>query len=193
MVTALQTLVTRKVDIDDPVVLTVGKFAAGTKENIIPDEAVFEATIRSFSPANRVLLEDAVHRLLRGIADAHGLKAEIAWTPGYPPTVNDLDEYAFARATLTDLFGEERYDEEAFADPGTEDFSYVLERVPGAYVSISACNAEDPVVGTGQPLLPRGLRRLGAAGLRGVPRRGRHAPAGGRRDRLTGSPPDQVM
>ena len=145
MVTALQTLVTRKVDIDDPVVLTVGKFAAGTKENIIPDEAVFEATIRSFSPANRVLLEDAVHRLLRGIADAHGLKAEIAWTPGYPPTVNDVDEYAFARATLTDLFGAERYDEEAFADPGTEDFSYVLERVPGAYVSISACSADDVV------------------------------------------------
>ena len=49
MVTALQTLVTRRVDINDPVVLTVGKFAAGTKENIIPDEAVFEATIRSFS------------------------------------------------------------------------------------------------------------------------------------------------
>ena len=145
MVTALQTLVTRKVDIDDPVVLTVGKFAAGTKENIIPDEAVFEATIRSFSPANRVLMKDAVLRLLEGLADAHGLKAEIEWTPGYPPTVNDVDEYAFARATLEDLFGQERYDEEPFADPGTEDFSYVLERVPGAYVSISACDADDPV------------------------------------------------
>ncbi len=145
MVTALQTLVTRRVDIDDPVVLTVGKFAAGTKENIIPDEAVFEATIRSFSPENRVLLKSAVCRLLEGIADAHGLRAEIEWTPGYPPTVNDHDEYAFARATLTDLFGEERYDEEPFADPGTEDFSYVLERVPGTYVSISACNADDVV------------------------------------------------
>jgi hippurate hydrolase len=145
MVTALQTLVTRKVDIDDPVVLTVGRFAAGTKENIIPDEAVFEATIRSFSPANRVLLEKAVRRLLEGIADAHDLRAEIEWTPGYPPTVNDVDEYAFARATLVDLFGEDRYDEEASADPGTEDFSYVLERVPGAYVSISACAAGDPV------------------------------------------------
>ncbi len=145
MVTALQTLVTRRVDIDDPVVVTVGKFAAGTKENIIPDEAVFEATIRSFSPENRVLLEKAVPRLLRGIAEAHGLEAEIAWTPGYPPTVNDAGEYAFARATLEDLFGTERYDEEPFADPGTEDFSYVLERVPGAYVSISACPADaDP-------------------------------------------------
>src|SRR3954468_6675490 len=144
MVTALQTLVTRRVDINDPVVLTVGKFAAGTKENIIPDEAVFEATIRSFSRANRDLLEGAVRRLLEGIADAHGLRAEIEWTPGYPVTINDENEYAFARATLSDLFGEGRYDEEHFADPGTEDFSYVLERVPGAYVSISACAADDP-------------------------------------------------
>jgi metal-dependent amidase/aminoacylase/carboxypeptidase family protein len=136
--------VTRRVDINDPVVLTVGKFAAGTKENIIPDEAVFEATIRSFSKGNRDLLAGAVPRLLEGIADAHGLEAEIEWTPGYPVTVNDADEYAFARATLADLFGEDRYDEEEFADPGTEDFSYVLERVPGTYVSISACATDDP-------------------------------------------------
>jgi amidohydrolase len=144
MVTALQTLVTRRVDINDPVVLTVGKFAAGTKENIIGDEAVFESTIRSFSQANRELMAEAVPRLLDGIASAHGLRAEIEWTPGYPVTVNDADEYDFARETLVDLFGEERYDEVEYADPGTEDFSYVLERVPGAYLSISACAADDP-------------------------------------------------
>jgi metal-dependent amidase/aminoacylase/carboxypeptidase family protein len=90
-------------------------------------------------------LKEIVFRLLEGIASAHGLRAEIAWTPGYPPTVNDLDEYAVARTTVADLFGEERYDEAPFSDPGTEDFSYVLERVPGAYVSISACDADDPV------------------------------------------------
>lgn len=144
MVTALQTLVTRRVDIDDPVVLTVGRFVAGTKENIIPDEAVFEATVRSFSPENRALMKLVVPRLLEGIAVAHDLRADITWTPGYPATVNDPDEYAFARNTLVDLFGPGRYDEEQFADPGTEDFSYVLERVPGAYVSISACAAADP-------------------------------------------------
>ena len=144
MVMSLQTLVTRRIDIDDPVVLTVGKFAAGTKENIIPDEATFEATIRSFSPQNRVLMKKAVLHLMEGLASAHGLRAEIEWSPGYPPTVNDLGEYALARETLVDLFGAERYHEEQFADAGTEDFSYVLERVPGAYVSISACAAEPP-------------------------------------------------
>jgi amidohydrolase len=145
MVTALQTLVARRVDINDPVVVTVGRFAAGTKENIIPDEAVFEATIRSFSPANRVMMKDAVLRLLDGIASAHGQRADIEWTPGYPPTVNDVDEYAFARDTLVELFGESRYDEVPDPDPGTEDFSYVLERVPGAYLAISACAAQDPL------------------------------------------------
>ena len=145
MVTALQTLVTRRVDINDPVVLTVGRFAAGTKENIIPDEAVFEATVRSFSPANRVLMKEAVLRLMDGIASAHGLQVETVWTPGYPPTVNDVEEYAFAQGVLVDLFGEDRYVEAPDPDPGTEDFSYVLERVPGAYVAISACSAEDPL------------------------------------------------
>jgi amidohydrolase len=144
MVTALQTLVTRRVDIRDPVVVTVGRFASGTKENIIPDEAVFEATLRSFSAANREMVKDAVLRLVEGLATAHGLRAEVTWTPGYPPTVNDLAEYELARETVVDLFGGGRYDEEEFADPGTEDFSYVLERVPGAYLSISACSDPDP-------------------------------------------------
>jgi amidohydrolase len=144
MVTALQTLVTRRIDIDDPVVLTIGRFAAGTKENIIPDEAVFEGTVRSFSADTRSLMQETVPRLLEGLASAHGLRAEVDWVPGYPPTVNDPAEYAFARETLIDLFGIKRYQEEPFADAGTEDFSYVLERIPGAYVSISACAAADP-------------------------------------------------
>ena len=144
MVTALQTLVTRRVDINDPVVLTVGTFLAGTKENIIPDDARFEATLRSFSPQSRDLMKEAVLRLLAGLAEAHGLRAEIAWSPGYPQTVNDPAEYTLARDTIVDLFGAGRYSEERFPDAGTEDFSYVLERVPGAYLSISACATDSP-------------------------------------------------
>ena len=92
IVLALQTLVTRRVDIRDPAVLTVGRFAAGTKENVIPDEAEFGATVRSFGEQSRSMLRNAVPRLARGIADAHGLHAEVTWTPGYPPTVNDAAE-----------------------------------------------------------------------------------------------------
>ena len=144
MVLALQTLVSRRVDIHDPVVLTVGRFTSGTKENVIPDDAEFAATIRTFSEASRGFMEDAVLRLLHGIAGAHGLRAEIEWTPGYPATVNDAKEYAFAQRTLVDLFGVERYVEEEFAEAGVEDMAYVLERVPGAYMSVSACASEDP-------------------------------------------------
>jgi amidohydrolase len=144
MVLALQTLVARQVPINDPAVLTVGRFTAGTKENIIPDEAEFAATIRSFSATTRTRMRDAVLRLLAGVADAHGLRAEVEWTDGYPATVNDEGEYAFARDVLVDLFGADRFVEEADPDPGTEDFSYVLEQVPGCYVAISACSADDP-------------------------------------------------
>ena len=145
MVLALQALVARQVPINDPAVLTVGTFAAGTKENIIPDEAVFAATIRSFSDRTRSLMKQAVLRLLAGVADAHGLRAEVEWTDGYPATVNDATEYAFVRDVIVDLFGAEHFVEEPDADPGTEDFSYVLQEVPGCYVAVSACNAPDPL------------------------------------------------
>src|SRR3954454_19513322 len=73
MVTALQTFVTRRFDVFDPVVVTVGVFHAGTQHNIIPESAFFEATVRSFSRgAHQQVLEESV-RLIRGIAAAHGL------------------------------------------------------------------------------------------------------------------------
>ena len=144
MVLALQTLVSRQVPINDPAVLTVGTFAAGTKENIIPDEAVFAATIRSFSARTRSRMKESVLRLLAGVADAHGLRAEVEWTDGYPATVNDAEEYSFAREVVVDLFGAESFVEEPDPDPGTEDFSYVLQQVPGCYVAVSACSHADP-------------------------------------------------
>jgi amidohydrolase len=145
MVIALQTMVARRVDINDPVVLTVGRFAAGTKENIIPDDAVFAATVRTFSEHNRTLMAQTVPQLLEGIASAHGVGVEVEWTPGYPATVNDPGEYAAAAATVRDLFGDDRFVEQPAADPGTEDFSFVLEEVPGCYVAVSACAAADPL------------------------------------------------
>ena len=75
IVTALQTLVTRRFDIFDPVVITVGSFHAGTASNVIPDQARFEATVRTFSPAARAAVQDAALRLIKDIAAAHGLTA----------------------------------------------------------------------------------------------------------------------
>ena len=139
IVLALQTMVTRQFDVFDPVVLTVGTFHAGTADNVIPDDAHFVATIRSFSPHARDAVQKAAPRTAVQVAAAHGLTATAEFRDGYPVTINDATELAFAEQTLAGLLGDGRY----FAAPdpltGSEDFSYVLEQVPGAFLMLGAC------------------------------------------------------
>ncbi len=139
MVIALQTLVTRNFDVFDPVVITVGSFRAGTADNIIPDQATFLATVRSFSPESRGTLAELVPRLVGDIARAHGLTAEADYSTEYPVTLNDAAEAAFAVETIADTFGPGRGETAEFPLAGAEDFSFVLERVPGAFVMLGAC------------------------------------------------------
>jgi len=139
IVTALQVLVTRSFDIFDPVVITVGSFHAGTTDNVIPDEARLQVTIRSFSAASREQVREAVVRLVHDIASAHGLTATAKFRDSYPVTVNDQREAQFAAEVVTDLLGEDRYQPQPNPMAGAEDFSYVLEQVPGAFVMLGAC------------------------------------------------------
>ncbi len=139
MVLALQTLVTRKFDVFDPVVITVGSFHAGTTDNVIPDQAKFLATARSYSAASRAALADMVPRLITDIADAHGLTADAEYATEYPVTVNDAAEAAFAGQTIAEVFGPGRGETAQFPITGAEDFSFVLEEVPGAFVFLGAC------------------------------------------------------
>jgi hippurate hydrolase len=139
MVLALQTLVTRKFDVFDPVVITVGSFQAGTTDNVIPDQARFLATARSYSAAARTELADLVPRLINDIASAHGLTADAQYAAEYPVTVNDAAEAAFAVQTITEVFGPGRGETAEFPITGAEDFSFVLEQVPGAFVMLGAC------------------------------------------------------
>ena len=145
MVTALQTLVTRKFDVFDPVVITVGSFHAGTTDNVIPDQARFWATARSFSRESRSALAELVPRLIGDIARAYGLTAEAGYATGYPVTVNDAAEARFASETIAAVFGAERGETAEFPITGAEDFSFVLEQVPGAFVMLGACPpGQDP-------------------------------------------------
>jgi hippurate hydrolase len=139
MVTALQTFATRAFDAFDPVVITVGRFNAGTAANIIPDEACLGLTIRSFSPEVRARVTGGVRELVTGIATAHGLTADVDHRMGYPVTVNSAAEAEFAAATVADVHGPERF--HWLPNPMTtaEDFSFVLEEVPGAFVFLGAC------------------------------------------------------
>jgi len=146
IVLALQTMVTRQFDVFDPVVLTVGSFHAGTADNVIPDEAQLHATVRSFSPAARAAIQQAAPRLARDIASAHGLTVTADYEDGYPVTVNTGDEVTFAERTVADVLGSGRFVTAPNPIPGAEDFSYVLNEVPGAYLMLGAVPADaDPL------------------------------------------------
>ena len=144
IVLALQSTVARGHSIWDPVVVTVGTLHAGTAPNIISDDATMTGTLRSFSAAARTQLHNEVVRVAEQIAAAHGMRAEVSLHLGYPVTVNNPAEFAFAKATILDLFGTERWVDMPDPEAGAEDFSYVLQEVPGAYVFLSACASSDP-------------------------------------------------
>ncbi|GAA4635114.1 M20 family metallopeptidase [Actinoallomurus vinaceus] len=139
MVTALQTFATRRFDPFDPVVITVGSFHAGSKANIIPAEARFDLTIRSFSREAHARVVEGTGELLRGIAAAHGLDVEVHHEMGYPVTVNTAAEAEAAAATIGDLYGPERFVWAPNPLTAAEDFSFVLDEVPGAFVFLGAC------------------------------------------------------
>ena len=138
IVTALQTMVTRRFDVFDPVVVTVSTMHAGTTHNVIPDEARFGAIARSYSAASRERLRKETLRLVADIARGHGLAADAEYTEGYPATLNNAAEAAFAAATAAEVFGAERALPAEHPVTASEDFSFVLEQVPGAFVRLGA-------------------------------------------------------
>jgi amidohydrolase len=138
MVVALQTLVTRQFDVFDPVVVTIGSFHGGTQHNIIPERARFDATVRTFSTAAQAAIEERAVRLCRGIAEAHGLRAEVVWETLYPVTVNDTGEAAFVAGSAAALLGDQAVLPMPNPHPGSEDFSRVLQQVPGVMAFLGA-------------------------------------------------------
>jgi hippurate hydrolase len=136
IVLALQTFITRTVSIFAPGVLTVAHVQAGTTHNIIPETATLRGTVRALAPETRAQILDGIQRVARGVGDAHGLSAEVAFEPGYPVTVNDAAAADLALEVAARLLGTERAIEQPTPQMAAEDFSFVLERVPGAMVSL---------------------------------------------------------
>jgi amidohydrolase len=132
IVQALQTRVTRSVDVFTPAVVTIGHIRAGTTTNVIPETAQLDGTLRALSPGVRSEVHAAVRRVAEHVAAAHEMTAEVTIDNGYPVTVNDGAAADGVLATAGWLVGEAR--SVAMPDPvmGAEDFSYILERVPGA-------------------------------------------------------------
>jgi hippurate hydrolase len=145
IVGALQTFVTRQVDVFDPAVVTVGRIAAGTVSNVIPETAVLEGTMRAVSAEARERVRDGLARVATNVAAAHDMTAEVDIRPGYPVTVNHRAPAAEVLALAGRLVGERRTYEMPTPVMGAEDFSYVIERVPGMMAFIGARPAsEDP-------------------------------------------------
>jgi amidohydrolase len=128
---ALQTMVTRRADISDPIVLTCTRVTAGTANNVIPESAEMGGTIRATSEAARERAHEGIHRVARNIAAAHSCEANVTIRRGYPVTINDGEFVDFARGVATELLGAENYVDRSAPIMGAEDFSYVLQRVPG--------------------------------------------------------------
>jgi hippurate hydrolase len=148
IVTALQAMVTRRVDAFDPAVVSVTRIVAGTAFNVIPAAAQVQGTIRTISEATRRLVRERLERMVAGIAGAHDVEAKVHVIPGYPVTVNDAAFTEFARGVAGELQGPEACLDMRAPVMGAEDFSYILERVPGALVFLGA----RPGGGRGEPL-----------------------------------------
>ena len=132
IVQALQTLVTRRVDVFDPGVVTVTQIHTGTTSNVIPETAMINGTIRAVSERTRSLLHDGIRRVSEGIAAAHGMEVEVDLHIGYDVTINNEDKASFAADVATAVSGDRNVRIMDHPVMGAEDFSYVLNRVPGA-------------------------------------------------------------
>ena len=139
MVGALQTAITRRVDTHQPVVLTIAHIIAGTTDNVIPETAFMEGTLRTMSEETRAQMHEEIRRVCRYTALAHGCAAGVEIVPGYPVTVNDdaaADRIAVVSAAL---LGPEQVTTMPTPIMGAEDFSYVLAEVPGALAFLGGC------------------------------------------------------
>jgi len=139
IVLAAQSMVTRKINAFDPAILTVAHLVAGTTSNVIPEVALVHGTLRAVSARTRELVREELKKLASGIAVAHGATAEVVVRLGYPVTVNDASVATWAREIVDGLLGEGFAIEMPTPVMGAEDFSYVLEQVPGALVFLGMC------------------------------------------------------
>jgi hippurate hydrolase len=142
IVQALQTMITRRIDVFDPAVVTVGRIVAGTVNNIIPETAQIDGTIRTVSERTRRTVHDGIRRVAEGIAAAHDAEVIVDVVDGYPVTVNDKAQANVVLDLAKELVGADKTIRLPNPIMGAEDFSYVLQEVPGAMVFLGGTHAD---------------------------------------------------
>jgi len=162
--TGLYTMVTRDIDAFDPAMVTVASIHGGTAGNIIPETAEMIGTIRAVSESTRKKVHSVITRVAQGVAAAHGCTVDVNIIKGYPVTVNDAAMVKVVESAAARVLGEGRYLEAPTPIMGSEDFSYLLQRVPGAMMSLGLCpdGYDDP---RAAPSLHSNRAMLNEAGL----------------------------
>jgi len=174
IILALQTLVTRRFNAAEAVVITITQLDAGSAHNIIPDHATIKGTIRTLSPENRQGVRDAIRHLAPGIAAAHEMEAHVTIVEGFPPTINDARAIDLGERVTGELGGAfHRMDHPIM---GAEDFSYVLQKVPGAMFFLGVahecdewsqcCGLHSSRMMVDESVMPRGAAFLAGCAVR---------------------------
>lgn len=134
MVQAFQTIVSRNHKPVDDLVVSVTQFRAGSANNVIPADAVFSGTVRTFSEEVQAMVVRRMEEIVAGLAAGHGVVARLDYGKHYPPTINDPHRAAFATEVAAEIVGGEMVDPDASREMGAEDFAFMLEARPGAYL-----------------------------------------------------------
>jgi amidohydrolase len=160
--TALQTIVSRNVRPVDTAVVSTTKFHAGDAYNVIPDEAVLGGTVRCFSEATMGLIEANMRRIAESVATGFGATAKLDFRLLFPPLINHPDETQFIAECAAEVVGEANVSCNGPVSMASEDFSYLLRDVPGAYIQIGngdgegACEVHNPGYDFNDGALPFG-------------------------------------
>ena len=135
---AMATIVSRNADARDALVVSVTQIHAGSADNIVPGTAYVGGTVRTFDARVQDMVERRMGEIVAGTAAAHGVAAELRYERGYPATVNDAARAAFAHGVAADVVGAERAHGDVAPEMAAEDFCYMLQARPGAYLFLGA-------------------------------------------------------
>jgi amidohydrolase len=160
IVLALQTIASRSVNPLDSCVVSITRFQAGSASNIIPQSAWLNGTVRTLEAATRDLAEKRIHEIAAGLAAAGGVTAKVEYRRGYPPTVNHPAQTEFAAKVARKVVGESRVDTNIAPVMGAEDFSFMLEARPGAFIFLGngdSAKLHHPAYDFNDAALPYGM------------------------------------
>jgi hippurate hydrolase len=134
IVQAIQTISSRNHNSDDQLVISVTQIHTGAVDNVIPDTAYINGTVRTFDKSVQAMVVKRLHEIVAGQAASYGVTAELEFEYGYPPTINDRNRAEFAAEVAREVVGAPQVDDNITPVMGAEDFAYLLEARPGAYL-----------------------------------------------------------